>query len=181
MKKCTVCHQEKSFDQFYRSVRHKSGCLSACKACEAIRHKKDYSPEKNRARYLNNREAWLKRQKEYTIENKDKIRTRSKLYYKNNKRIFLQAGWKKKGIKTREGLFFTLIDFDKALEQCNNKCQICGCDGSNHKKGLVVDHDHKTGIYRGILCAFCNTAISYLQDDPTVMYKAINYVKMTLK
>ena len=86
----------------------------------------------------------------------------------------------KKGIKTKEGAYFTLIDFKKAVEQYGSKCQICGSDGSKHKKGLVVDHDHITGIYRGILCAFCNTAIGYLKDDPKIMKKAINYINKKL-
>jgi hypothetical protein len=181
MKKCTVCDLEKPFSDFGKSSRHKSGYLSGCKQCESIRHKKDYSPEKNRERYLKNRELYLKQQKEYSTKNKNKIKVRSKKYYEDNKKIFLQAGWKKKGIKTKEGAYFTLIDFKKVIEQCGSKCQICGGDGSKHKKGLVVDHDHTTGVYRGILCAFCNTAIGYLQDDPEIMKKAINSIEYSLK
>jgi len=33
-----------------------------------------------------------------------------------------------------------------------NKCAICGDD-----KRLVIDHNHETGVVRGILCSRCNT------------------------
>jgi hypothetical protein len=177
---CRICKEDKSFDNFYKTTRYKTGYIPVCRSCESKRKSTYNTPEVNRSRYLKNREVYLKRQKEYTEENKDKIKVRSRKYYENNRDIFLQAGWKKKGIKTKEGAYFTLIDFKKAVEQYGSKCQICGSDGSKHKKGLVVDHDHITGIYRGILCAFCNTAIGYLKDDPKIMKKAINYINKKL-
>lgn len=51
-------------------------------------------------------------------------------------------------------------------------CQIC------HKKDkLVIDHDHITGKYRGLLCRHCNLAIGHLQDDPERARAAAKYLQ----
>jgi hypothetical protein len=41
---------------------------------------------------------------------------------------------------------------------------------------LSVDHNHTTGAVRGLLCANCNLAIGYANDDPVVLRKAIAYL-----
>jgi Recombination endonuclease VII len=42
---------------------------------------------------------------------------------------------------------------------------------------LNVDHSHITGKVRGLLCHKCNKALGLLNDDPTVLQNAINYLK----
>lgn len=52
--------------------------------------------------------------------------------------------------------------YDKMLLEQGNKCKLCGSKnhGRNSRfKYWNVDHDHKTGIVRGLLCNSCNTAI----------------------
>jgi len=39
-----------------------------------------------------------------------------------------------------------------------------------------VDHDHDTGMVRGILCYHCNMAIGLLMDDPDIAKKATEYL-----
>jgi hypothetical protein len=41
---------------------------------------------------------------------------------------------------------------------------------------LAVDHDHKTGAPRGLLCHTCNAGIGHLHDDPELILKAYYYV-----
>ena len=51
-------------------------------------------------------------------------------------------------------------------------CAICGAtEGKLH-----VDHDHKSGRVRGILCSACNLAIGHLQDDPIIVASALRYL-----
>ena len=52
-------------------------------------------------------------------------------------------------------------------------CQICGKDGDVE---LCVDHDHKTGKVRGLLCRYCNLGIGNLQDSPKLLRSAISYL-----
>ena len=40
-----------------------------------------------------------------------------------------------------------------------------------------LDHDHKTGEFRGYLCDNCNTALSKFKDDTKILNEAINYLK----
>lgn len=50
-------------------------------------------------------------------------------------------------------------------------CQICGRCGND-----VVDHDHKTGRVRGVLCRDCNLALGFFRDDPRKLEQAIRYL-----
>lgn len=54
-------------------------------------------------------------------------------------------------------------------------CQICG-----HKNGLgrelCVDHDHKTGHVRGLICSTCNLALGYLGDSVAGLRRALEYL-----
>ena len=53
-----------------------------------------------------------------------------------------------------------------------NRCEIC-----NEEVKLVVDHDHKTGIVRGMLCSTCNRGLGHFNDDANLLTKAFMYIK----
>jgi hypothetical protein len=57
------------------------------------------------------------------------------------------------------------------MEEQNNCCAICKQDET-----LIVDHNHQPGKVRGLLCSRCNTALGFLNDDPTRMMAAIKYL-----
>ena len=44
-----------------------------------------------------------------------------------------------------------------------SKCESCGSTDPRHKRGWNADHDHKTGLFRGIVCHPCNIAISHVE------------------
>lgn len=58
------------------------------------------------------------------------------------------------------------------LTQCG-KCAICGYDLNGR---MHVDHDHRTGEIRGLLCSNCNTGIGLLREDARVLQNALDYL-----
>jgi hypothetical protein len=58
------------------------------------------------------------------------------------------------------------------------RCAICGKVPRSRR--LAVDHDHKTGEVRGLLCASgdfgCNKGLGYFNDDPELLRRAYEYL-----
>lgn len=52
----------------------------------------------------------------------------------------------------------------------------CECCNAKAIKTLHLDHDHKTGKFRGWLCRPCNQAIGMLGDDVAGLLRAISYL-----
>lgn len=72
------------------------------------------------------------------------------------------------------------ITKEQYLTMCkdqNNTCAVCGIHRDSQKRPLAVDHCHKTGVVRGILCTNCNAALGQLKEDIKIMYKLIEYTK----
>lgn len=73
--------------------------------------------------------------------------------------------------------------YEDMLVAQNGVCAICHqAETLKRKKDpnimrLHVDHCHKTGKVRGLLCTRCNPAIGYLQDDPLRAYAAARYLE----
>jgi hypothetical protein len=69
-------------------------------------------------------------------------------------------------------------DYDAMLEAQGGGCAICGRFvlqlNDNH---MPVDHDHETGVVRGILCHNCNHGLGHFHDDPDRMERAIAYLR----
>lgn len=59
----------------------------------------------------------------------------------------------------------------------DGKCYICQ-RATGARKKLSVDHDHKTGFVRGLLCAPCNRdVLGHLRDDAAALQRAVRYLK----
>ena len=64
--------------------------------------------------------------------------------------------------------------FNALLKKQNQLC--CICEQNLLSKNLHVDHCHKTGIVRGLLCSKCNQAIGLLDEDVGRFEKAAKYI-----
>lgn len=62
--------------------------------------------------------------------------------------------------------------YKEMLKAQDNKCAIC----KRVRKRIVIDHDHKTGVVRGILCDGCNIMLGHLDDDVKFLKSAIDYL-----
>lgn len=68
----------------------------------------------------------------------------------------------------------TLDEFDSLVNLQNNKCKIC--KSSFNEIQPCIDHCHKTGIVRGILCKSCNQMLGFSKDNAEVLEEAIKYL-----
>jgi hypothetical protein len=68
--------------------------------------------------------------------------------------------------------------YNEMLIKQNNCCAICGRNQSELKQVLAVDHNHKTGKVRGLVCFKCNSGvIAYFDNNSVSIMKLASYFK----
>lgn len=81
-------------------------------------------------------------------------------YYR--KRVEADPMYLRRGaLRRRYGL--TVERYNEMVSEQQGGCLLCG-----REKPLVVDHCHKNGHVRGLLCASCNYFLGVLEDDTWV-------------
>ena len=78
------------------------------------------------------------------------------------------------GAPWRHGL--TIEQHRSLLESQHHACAVCQRPFGKDRPS-VVDHDHRTGEVRGLLCNGCNTSLGVLGDDPLVLIRALEYLR----
>ena len=76
-----------------------------------------------------------------------------------NPSVLREDAWRALGIRNADGSFFLQRDYDVIWRNQGGRCGLCGSLDSGSKNGFHVDHDHDTGIVRGILCKSCNSEL----------------------
>ena len=69
----------------------------------------------------------------------------------------------------------TLVEYDQMIADQGGGCKICMEPPG--KKRLAVDHDHKTGRVRGLLCLGCNTALGNVKDNPVLLRRLADHIE----
>jgi hypothetical protein len=118
----------------------------------------------------------------YRLKNIDKIKAQQRAWRKNypEKARASCASWVRRHpikiqeyqLKAKYGL--TPSALAALILRQKNCCAICHSRFIN--RNLNVDHDHKTGAVRGLLCSRCNWGIGHLRDDPSLLVLAIEYL-----
>jgi hypothetical protein len=98
-------------------------------------------------------------------EDPEKCRRRSRDYYHNNK---LKV--KDKRLRTEYG-----ISLEEYKDMVGTLCPICGRSFGEHTPH--IDHDHKTGKVRGVLCSKCNLGLGHFNDNIDILLNAIEYLR----
>ena len=76
---------------------------------------------------------------------------------------------------------------DAQLVKQNGACPVCSRPISLPGKAVLpreeahVDHDHRYGFVRGLLCGPCNRGLGLFEDDVERLASAINYLKKNAK
>ncbi len=74
----------------------------------------------------------------------------------------------------RRNYGITPEQYNTMLKMQHGVCAICHERPS--KFALAVDHDHKTGKLRKLLCSRCNTGLGMFRDDPRLIAQALIYL-----
>lgn len=88
----------------------------------------------------------------------------------------------RRNLLRRRGL--TIGQYNDMLAAQGGVCAICqevetkrDPRGDGSAQLLGVDHDHKTGAVRALLCDACNKGVGFFRDDPALMRAAAIYVE----
>ena len=74
----------------------------------------------------------------------------------------------------RKKYSITLEEYEALVIAQEGKCRICQNEALLH-----VDHDHVSGLIRGLLCNPCNLALGMFEDDPNRFLAAATYLAGT--
>lgn len=87
------------------------------------------------------------------------------------------SSWKRKGVLNIDGSYFSINDFNRAFQIQGGLCKGCKRHQSEFQKSLSVDHDHKTGNFRGLLCFDCNFLLGLAKDKIEILEALIKYLR----
>jgi len=201
-KKCTNinCKQlnPQLLSNFCKNIKAPDGLQWWCKSCQKEHRQSPEAKqsEKERSKTTKRREAlrkWrttpaaIQRRKELVntpeykavakkrrekLEIKQAIRERQKTPHAKKQ----QRGGRLKKFWPGSNWQESLNNYDQLFAKQDGRCAICNKHQSELKKLLEVDHCHKTGKVRGLLCDLHNKALGLLQDQPLLLDNAKNYL-----
>lgn len=173
-KVCTKCGIDKLLAEFHKHPKGRGGRNTCCKQCFAARAKKRYDEhggkEKARVKMREHRAKNRGKYNEYMQRWRDDNREHYNQYMKDYQRA-VPVHVRKFGIEPD--------DYLRMLAEQEGKCAICKQepDGNTVKnRRLAVDHDHKTGKVRALLCDKCNRGLGFFDEDTDTLWAAINYL-----
>jgi hypothetical protein len=159
-KQCSRCKQLLPLSSFHKSSKEKSGRRSRCKVCTST---------DNREKLINNPEQVRDRNRRYRSNHPEKVkdtRDRRKEYHKAYAREW--------HLQSKFGL--TLEQYNAMYRKQKGRCAVCNSEPTGRWKKLHVDHCHKTGKVRGLLCYSCNSAAGLVKDDAEIAIRIAAYL-----
>ncbi len=148
-KQCRLCKETKPLSDYNRHPNSRYGRQSRCKLCAAQVDKMAYAadPELRKA----SARTWQAANPDRTMRTRRKYKLKS------------------------YGL--ALDEFESMMNQQGGQCAICRSDVPGRgRKEFSVDHDHKTGKVRGLLCGACNQGLGCFRDVPEFLIAAAYYL-----
>lgn len=85
--------------------------------------------------------------------------------------------WAQQGITNLDGTPFLYADYQLLFTKQDGQCAICD-QSPTGKRPLNVDHDHDTGIARGLLCNPCNVfRVGAIESDKDLFTRTLTYLR----
>jgi len=140
----------------------RDGHRSECKVC-------DLAAKKHR--YLADPAKSIARVKRWQQENADRVNA----YHRARRAEPAAKRADRSGyLKRKYGI--TIEHYDELLARQGGRCAICRRE-PRPDISLHLDHDHESGLLRGILCFRCNNSLGDLDDDPGLLRAALRYLE----
>jgi len=150
MKFCKKCNKIKDFKDFFIIRYNQNGTplyRAKCTECFNV-----YYVNKHRSKSLEER--------------------KKKYQQRKSKTTFLSR--KENRLKRNFGI--SLDEYNIMIYNQNNSCYICKTKFLKNSK-VNVDHNHKTGKIRKLLCQPCNTSLGLLRENINILNSCISYLK----
>ncbi len=154
--------------------------LSNCKRCDAEiisakRHGNlcwSCAMVDKKAYYQKNRKREVAKRKKYYKENRNEILDQMKERYHSDPAV--RQSHIDSAIKSKHGISAEEYRYEywRLYEMQNGNCAIC-----RKRKKLVLDHCHRTGKIRGLLCSNCNTALGLVKENLEIIEGLRTYLK----
>lgn len=99
-----------------------------------------------------------------------------RVYNTENKKFTPLETHRRSHVKRRYGISYDVCK--ELFTKQNGKCAIC-----NEKKedinmnGLHIDHNHKTGKIRELLCRRCNIVLGHIENNLDLLKSMLDYIE----
>lgn len=164
MKVCSKCGLTKPATTEFFSRRTGDKLRPECKSCQS-----EY-----RCAYGRRKRAELNASAaKYRAANRESLAAKSADYHASLPRDVVSARNRAYALLHEYGI--TVGQYDALLAGQGGVCALC--ERPPKTKLLGVDHDHETGVVRGLLCVSCNTSLGRLGDNEQGLLKALAYVR----
>jgi hypothetical protein len=169
-KKCTKCGEVKDLDQFTKDKRYADGRYSQCKSCKNGYFRDHY--QENQA------EIKARKLREYHA-NRETILAKKRAAYPLD---VSKHRYRNQVQNLKQNFGISIEQYQEMFDAQGGVCSICGKpetakSNRGELKMLAVDHDHKTGKIRGLLCQKCNNGIGHFEDNGNLLLRAIRYLR----
>jgi hypothetical protein len=161
VKRCRICGETKPLDDFYKARGTRDGRRGEYKKCNLGR---------KHANYLANREREIERVLAWRRDNRERYNATQRAYATSGRKAIAN---RKSHLKRKYGL--TPEQYDAMLAAQGGVCFIC-----RERPGdlpLHVDHDHRSGEVRKLLCVRCNNALGLFAESPELFTAAAEYLE----
>lgn len=170
------------------SIATRGGCAKLCKKCAAIRHSYAANREVRKAtsRKRNSKPERIAYLKLWHAENpRDRTEYKKNYDMKNRDKHKAKQFLNREAIAAKRALArmakYGVPEEDRQRLMEQKTCDCCGviaiACAPRFTRALVVDHDHATGKFRGMLCVHCNCMVGYAKEDAARLRAGANYVE----
>ena len=136
--------------------------------------------KKNRQHFLDKDREYRSRSRgkrlaaaaEWRKKNPERLAAYYKTQYARKKAFYVDYN---RASALRRNYGITIEQYESMYRDQNGSCAVCvGVNISGRR--LAVDHDHKTGKIRGLLCSRCNSAIGLARESKDILLDLFQYL-----